>query len=74
MTNQSRQMSNEFGQFETKHIPGEGVRNFYRRQGAAAEREKIIKLLKELQTYPAVRVVDQSNPIESIIQMIKGAQ
>jgi hypothetical protein len=28
--------------------PGEGVRNFYRRQGAAAERERIVKDLEKL--------------------------
>lgn len=31
--------------------PGEGVRNFYRRQGAAAERERIVKELEKLIEY-----------------------
>lgn len=50
--------------------PGEGIRNYYRNQGAELERERIIKLLKEYWT--------ESNrtwiPIHEAIALIKGEQ
>jgi hypothetical protein len=63
--------------------PGEIVRNFYRRQGAAQERERIIKLLGDKSTEIQLQAIGSSHysapdawkfakGLEYAIKLIKG--
>jgi hypothetical protein len=57
--------------------PGENTRSYYRQQGADAERQRILDLLKDLKPEKCCEdcITDESdtvNYLESIIDMIEG--
>ena len=55
-------------------VHGEPVRDFYRKQGAVAERERIVKLLEE-SFYPLDYPRWQADELmEEIFRLIKGEQ
>ena len=54
--------------FTREDTPGEGVREFYREQGRAQERERIIKLVEDYDFKPG----DDWNG--DLIALIKGEQ
>lgn len=48
--------------------PGEVTRNFYRKQGADAERERIIKLIELIQS----TAMEEAGILEAVISAVKG--